>query len=144
MSRGVLDLAGGVVLLSSMDTARKKELLAHLAGFVSDHKKQRIEQVLAARTRHLTVVLEDVFQPHNASAVLRSCECFGVQDVHVIEEGSTYTVNPDVAQGASKWLSLVRYNQAEGENARSCFAALRARGYRLVAATPHREDCWTI
>jgi len=75
-----------------MDTALKQELIDCLADFVSDHKKQRIEQVLAGRTRHLTIVLEDVFQPHNASAVLRSCECFGVQDVHIIEDRNAYIV----------------------------------------------------
>jgi tRNA (guanosine-2'-O-)-methyltransferase len=123
-----------------MDTALKQELIDCLADFVSDHKKQRIEQVLAGRTRHLTIVLEDVFQPHNASAVLRSCECFGVQDVHIIEDRNAYIVNPDVVQGASKWLDLVRYSGEEG-NAQTCFAALRARGYRLVAATPHRDEC---
>ena len=123
-----------------MDKLIKQELVDCLADFVSAHKKQRIEQVLDARTRYLTAVLEDVFQPHNASAVLRSCECFGVQDVYIIEDRNTYTVNPDVAQGASKWLDLVRYGSAEG-CAVACFAALKARGYRVVVATPHRDEC---
>ncbi|NKB71262.1 MAG: TrmH family RNA methyltransferase [Candidatus Latescibacteria bacterium] len=99
-----------------------------------------MEQVLSLRTRHLTVVLEDIYQPHNASAVLRSCECFGVQDVHVVENRNTYKVNPDVDQGASKWLDLIRYNDADQDNTRACLARLRSRGYRLVAATPHSDD----
>ena len=115
-----------------MDVPIKQELVECLAAFVSTHKKQRIEQVLEARTRYLTVVLEDVFQPHNASAVLRSCECFGVQDVYVIEDRNAYTVNADVDQGASKWLDLARYGAARG-GAPACFAALKDRGYRLVA-----------
>ncbi len=122
-----------------MDEPIKQELVECLAAFVSTHKKQRIEQVLEARTRYLTVVLEDVFQPHNASAVLRSCECFGVQDVYVIEDRNAYTVNADVDQGASKWLDLARYGAAQG-GAPACFAALKDRGYRLVAATPHRDE----
>ena len=94
-----------------------------------------MEQVLAFRTRYLTVVLGEVYQPHNASAVLRSCECFGVQDAHVIEGRNPYRVNPDVDMGASRWLTLFRYPDTG-----SCLAALRERGYRLVAATPRRDD----
>ena len=124
-----------------MDTARKKLLVAYLAEFVSAHKKQRIEQVLGWRTRHLTLVLEDLYQPHNASAVLRSCDCFGVQDVHIIESRNPYTVNPDVALGASKWLTLIRHNQPGADNTRACIETLRQRGYRIVAASPNQDDC---
>lgn len=119
-----------------MDAALKQELVAYLGGFVSDQRKGRMEQVLASRTHYLTVVLEDIYQPHNASAVLRSCECFGVQDVHIIENRNTYKVNSDVDMGASRWLNLIRYQETD-----ACLAALKKRGYRLVAATPHKEDC---
>ena len=66
-------------------TPKEKALLDFLYQFISDERKLRFEEVLAYRTRHLTVVLEDIFQPHNASAVLRSCDLTGVQDVHIIE-----------------------------------------------------------
>lgn len=123
-----------------MDAHIKRELVDCLAGFVSLDRIEKIEWVLQRRTRYLTVALEDVYQPHNASAVLRSCDCFGVQDVHIVEQDNTYQVNPNVALGASKWLSLIRYREAEG-NAAACVAALKQRGYDLVAATPHNEDC---
>lgn len=123
-----------------MDAHIKRELVDCLAEFVSQDRREKIEWVLQRRTRHLTVALEDVYQPHNASAVLRSCDCFGVQDVHIVEQDNTYQVNPNVALGASKWLSLIRYREAEG-NAAACVAALKERGYDLVAATPHNEDC---
>ena len=116
-------------------------MVAYLAGFVTEHRRQRIEQVLSQRTRYLTIALEDIYQPHNASAVLRSCECFGVQDVHIVENKNTYEVNRDVTQGASKWLTLIRYNKKGGDNTRICIEALRSRGYRIVAATPHQDDC---
>ena len=119
-----------------MDAALKQELVAYLGGFVSDQRKGRMEQVLANRTRFLTVALEEIYQPHNASAVLRSCECFGLQDVHIIESHNTYEVNPEVDMGASGWLNLIRYRETD-----ACLSALRERGYRLVAATPHEEDC---
>ncbi len=92
--------------------------------------------VLAERTRWITVVLEEIYQPHNASAVLRSCECFGVQEVHVVEERNEFRVSRDVALGAARWLDLVRWQAGEGAAIGRCCDALAARGYRLVAATP--------
>ena len=123
-----------------MTGAFSADLTDFLGQFVSAERRQRVEGVLAQRSRYLTVVLEDIYQTHNASAVLRSCECFGVQDVHIIENRNTYTVNPDVDLGASKWLDLIRYNDADGDNSLRCLQALRTAGYRLVAATPHRYE----
>ncbi|MBI2505492.1 MAG: RNA methyltransferase [Candidatus Latescibacteria bacterium] len=86
-------------------------------------------------------MLEDIFQPHNASAVLRSCECFGLQDVHIVEERYRYRVNPEVALGASQWLDLFHYCDPEADNTTRCLEALRKAGYVLVAATPNQHDC---
>lgn len=96
-----------------------------------------MDAVVAQRTRHLTVVLEDIFQPHNASAVLRSCECFGIQDVHVVENEKEFRINEDISRGACKWLDLHRYQAKDSEkhNTVACAEALRAKGYRLAAAT---------
>ncbi len=96
-------------------------------------------KVVAARTRQITIALEDIYQPHNASAVLRSCDCFGIQDVHIIENNNEYDVNPDVALGASKWLNLNKYNEKEN-NTMEAINTLRADGYRIVATTPHTDD----
>lgn len=120
-----------------VDQALKLELAEYFSAFVTARRRKRIERVLQNRTRHLTVVLEEVYQPHNTSAVLRSCECFGVQDAHIIESGNTGRINPDVDVGASRWLTLTRYGDPGADNARVCMSALRARGYRLVATTPH-------
>lgn len=125
--------------MSRLDKSSGQEALSrHLGGFVSEHKRRRIEWVLVRRTRFLTVVLEDIFQPHNASAVLRSCECFGVQDVHIVEGRNRFEVNKDVALGAGKWLSIARHGGEDG--LQSCLGGLKERGYRLVAATPHGDD----
>lgn len=123
-----------------MDRATEIELLEYLSGFITDHKLRRFEQVLAQRTRHATVVLEDIFQPHNASATIRSCDLFGVQDLHVIEMRNRYTVNPGVAVGASKWVNLIRYGKRGEDNTTRCFQDLKEKGYRIVATTPHRDD----
>ncbi len=119
-----------------MEPALRRELTAHLATFLTERRIARIEAVLTQRTRHLTLVLEDVYQPHNASAVLRSCECFGVQDVHTVEGRNEYTVSRGISLGAGQWLSLIRHRADDGGDIATCAAALKGAGYRLVAATP--------
>jgi tRNA (guanosine-2'-O-)-methyltransferase len=115
--------------------AEKKELLHYLTGFVSENKKQLFDKVIQNRTRYLTVVIEDLFQPHNISAVLRTCDCFGIQDVHIIENRNRFEVNPDIALGSSKWLTIHRYNSGK-EAVLNAINQLKNSGYRIVAATP--------
>lgn len=112
----------------------------YLGSFLTDSRRAGIERVLAQRTRYLTIVLEDIYQPHNASAVLRSCECFGIQDVHIVEDRNAYTVSRDVVLGAAQWLDLIRYRSQEGKSVRTCCGELRSAGYRLVAALPSEES----
>jgi len=118
----------------------KKELLKYLSGFVTENRKKRFEEVIAHRTRHLTVVLEDIYQPHNAAAVLRSCDCFGIQDVHVIENQNKFEANPDVELGSAKWITLLKHNSKENNTA-DCIASLKKNGYRIVVTSPHKNDC---
>lgn len=119
--------------------AGMREQATWMSQFVTEARMKRFTEVVARRTRHLTIVLEDIFQPHNISAVLRSCDCFGIQDVHIIENRNLYRVNPDVALGASNWLTLHRYNHREN-NTIACLDKLKTQGYRLVATTPHEND----
>ncbi len=115
---------------------KKLELLKYLKSFVSENKNKLFSKIILDRTRHITIVLEDIYQPHNASAVLRSCDCFGIQDVHIIENKNEYNVNPDVALGSTKWLTLHKYN-SKNNNTLDCLAELKENGYRVVATTPH-------
>jgi tRNA (guanosine-2'-O-)-methyltransferase len=118
----------------------KDKLIQYLQQFVTERRLKLFDSRLENRTRYLTVVLEDIFQSHNASAVLRSCECFGVQDVHIIENRNAYRINPDVALGSYKWLTLKRYNLPE-DNTTRALMSLKQEGYRIVAAMPHKRDC---
>ena len=129
----VLDLPSGISL------AARKQILYRLLSMVSPNKQQKFGDYIQYRTRHLTIILEDIYQPHNASAVLRSCDCFGIQDVHIIENQNAYEVNPDVALGSSKWLSLYKYNGTD-HNTLTCLKSLKEKGYRIVATTPHQHD----
>ncbi len=117
----------------------QKELARFLSQFISEHKLSRFEEVLQYRTRYLTVVLEDIFQPQNASAVLRTNECLGIQDTHIIEDKNRYALNPDVVVGSSKWIRLYKYRKAEN-NTLDCLQKLKAQGYRIVATSPHRDN----
>lgn len=119
-----------------MDTSG---LLDYLLSFLTPQRKEKFLEVAGERTRHITVVLEDIYQPHNASAVLRSCDCFGIQDIHIIENRNRFDVNPDVAVGASKWLSLHKYRREE-DNTAACLGALKSKGYLLVATTPYTQQ----
>ena len=118
---------------------QKEQLLEKLLSFISDHKNQLFDKVIQNRTRYLTVVLEDIYQPQNASAVLRTADCFGVQDVHIIENRNEYVINPEVALGASKWLTLHRYSESE-DNTLKAIQELKEKGYRIVATMPHSND----
>src|SRR3972149_7546723 len=101
-----------------------KELIDYLTQFVSEPRRKKFDDVLQFRTRHITIALEDIYQPHNASAVLRSCDIFGIQDIHIIENKNAYTVNKDIAMGAPKWLDLHKYRK-EDNNTLACIKALK-------------------
>jgi len=110
-------------------------LVNYLEGFVTDNKKAKFHDILPFRTRHLTVILEDIFQPHNASAVLRTADCFGIQDIHIIENKNRYEVNPEVALGASKWVNIEKYHSNEN-NTLECIRKLKSEGYKIIATVP--------
>lgn len=122
---------------------RARREIEILQPFVTEERWNRMRDVLSHRTRYLTVVLEDIYQPHNASAVLRSCDAFGVQDVHIVQNRNRYQTNPGVELGTAQWLSLSRYGSAGDpasyDHTTRCIASLRAAGYRIVATTPHRR-----
>lgn len=123
-----------------MENALKKELIDYLTTFISDTRKKRFEEVLSNRTDHLRIVLENVYQDHNASAVLRSCESFGVQQIHFIENRNHLRISEDVSMGSHKWLNIQRHNETEN-NTVATIKHLKSLGYRVVATTPHTNDC---
>jgi tRNA (guanosine-2'-O-)-methyltransferase len=121
-----------------LDTNTK--LLTYLEGFVTDKRKNLFRNILQDRTRHFTVVLEDIYQQHNASAVIRSCDIFGIQDVHVIENKYKSKVSRHIAKGSQKWLTFNRYNE-DKNNTIDCLENLKSKGYQVIATTPHNDSC---
>ena len=117
------------------DLEYKSRLCEFYRNLKLEKRNELMDRVLNDRTRYVTVALENIYQPHNASAVLRSCDCFGVQDVHIIENSYQYEVNPHVSLGAAQWLNLHRHNTLDNNTA-GCIADLKKEGYRIVATTP--------
>jgi len=126
-------------MIKNLGRSEKERFYQYLTGFISENKIDRFNHIIADRTRYLTIVMEDIFQPHNTSAVLRSCDCFGIQDVHIIENQYKYEVNPDVALGSSKWINIYKYNKLEN-NSGDCFEKLKDQGYSIIAATPRKNS----
>lgn len=114
-------------------------LLEYLQGFMTERRKELIEKVLAERTRRMTIVLEDIWHSPNASAVIRSCECFGIQDMYVIENNVRFKANTKVVRGAAKWINLQRFNEEGKNNTEICFNHLRQNGYAIAATTLRKE-----
>lgn len=110
----------------------KEEIYKRLFEMLSDSKMQLIEKNANRRTKHLTVVVENLYQSHNTSAVIRNCDCFGLQDVYVIAKHK-FKLNRDVAMGATKWITEYRYSQGESER---CLRDVKSKGYKIVATSP--------
>ncbi len=116
-----------------------KEQVYYLRDFVVDEKNALFDRLIQERTSYVTLVLEDLFQSHNQSAVMRSADCYGIQHVHLIENRNVYDMSSTVSQGAREWLSIHRHNELEN-NTMATIEQLRAAGYRIIATTPHRND----
>ncbi len=112
------------------------DYLNFLENILTDNRKAKFLKVLENRTKHFTVVVEDVFQMHNASAVMRSCEVFGIQELNVIEERYGKSIDKEIAMGAQKWVDINKF-----DNVSNCVETLKNQGYQIIATTPHENDC---
>lgn len=122
-------------LFKNYSLEQKQQLYQAAAELFSENKRDLFDRLVLNRTRHISVVLEDIFQAHNASAVLRSCDCFGVQDVHVIEDRNHYAPNSDVSMGSDKWVDYYKH-----PDILQTYDELRSKGYRIIATLPHEND----
>jgi len=111
--------------------------LNYLEGFITPERSAKFLKVLQQRTRHFTIGIEDIFQLHNTSAVLRTCEVFGLQELNVIEEKYGKTIDKEIAMGAQKWVDVTRY-----QSTKACLDAVREKGYQIIATSPHEDSCF--
>ena len=119
-----------------MEHEHDHRILQHLAQYVTDNRKAQIHAVLTTRTRYVTIVLENIFQSQNASAAIRTCECMGLQDIHLIEGAQPVASNKKVLKGAHKWVNIERYTSGTPHATAACFENLRSKNYRILCAHP--------
>ncbi len=112
------------------------KLLEYLEGFLTENRKEKFLEILKNRTTHFTIAMEDVFQLHNTSAVMRSCEVFGIQELNVVEQKFGKRIDTEIAMGAQKWVDVNRFNSVQ-----NCIDAKREQGYQIIATTPHNDSC---
>lgn len=111
----------------------------YLEEFLMPGRVQRLKEIIAQRTNHVTIVLEDIYQAQNTSAVLRTAECLGLNEVHVIEDKHKYHVNKMVVRGANKWMDIKKFDRLNG-GTETCLKSLKDRGYKLVATDPSADS----
>jgi tRNA (guanosine-2'-O-)-methyltransferase len=111
------------------------KLIEHLETFLSNSRKEKFSKVLSQRTKHFTVATEDVYQLHNTSAVIRTCDVFGIQEVNIVEEQNSKRIDSEIAMGAQKWVDLNRFDSID-----DAIKGLKQKGYQIVATTPHTND----
>ena len=116
---------------------QKKQFIKHLSGFITKERIELLNHNLKQRTNHLAIVLEDIFHSQNASAVLRTADCFGVQNIHIIENRNNYNTHPNISLGSGKWLTETFYNK-KNNNTEDCLKNLKKDGYKIIATTPHK------
>lgn len=112
------------------------ERTAYMESFLTEERREVLRRTLASRTRYMTILTENTFHPQNASALVRHCEAFGLQDLHTVETRCKFNPNVNIVRGTDKWVDLTRHDSTE-----QAIATLKGAGYRLVATTPHRESC---
>ena len=117
----------------------EEKILAEFYEIISESKREMFDRIASERTKHFTVVMENIYQEHNASAVLRSCDCFGIQELHVIEKDNQYKVQRDIALGAGRWVDMFNYDKGESPTI-DCITKLKNKGYKIIATTPHTND----
>ena len=122
-----------------MDNILRKKLILYLSSFVTEERIELFQTKIKERSRHLTVVLEDVFQSRNISAAMRSADCFGLQDVHIIENKNKFISDKTVSLGAGEWLNIIQHNKTK-QNTQLCIENLKKQGYQIIATTPHNSD----
>ncbi|MSP84797.1 MAG: TrmH family RNA methyltransferase [Flavobacteriaceae bacterium] len=112
------------------------DYLEFLENILTDNRKERFLNVLKKRTNHFTIAVEDIFQMHNTSAVMRNCEVFGIQELNIIEQRFGKSIDKEIAMGAQKWVDINTFDNISG-----CVESLKAKGYQIIATTPHENNC---
>lgn len=128
-----------IMLYTTLSKEQKKEFYSNLCEFITPQRKALLEKNITNRTNWFVPVIENIHKEQNASAVLRTCDCLGLQDVMIVENNNTFSVTDDISLGANKWLNITKYNSFKN-NTKQCFDDLREKGYKIIATMPYKND----
>lgn len=110
-----------------------RERLDYLTKFITDERREVLERTVNSRTHYMRILTENMFHPQNASAIMRHCEAFGIQQIHTVEDRCKFDPSVNIVRGTHKWVDVEHHDTTA-----EALAALKAEGYRIVATTPHR------
>ena len=110
-----------------------EERLEYMSQFLTEERKAVLQRTVASRTHYMRILTENMFHPQNASAIMRHCEAFGIQQIHTVEDRCKFDPSVNIVRGTQKWVDVEHH-----ETTREALAALKSEGYRIVATTPHR------
>lgn len=127
------------MIISELPLLTQQKLLAELKKYITNERWQLFQQVIALRTRHFAFALEDVFQDHNSGALIRSCDCFGIQDLYLVENRYSNKITHSIAIGSEKWVTLKRFGDSE-DSSLACIEALKKENYNIIATSPHAKS----
>ena len=114
---------------------RDRQLFKFLSKNLTKNRLNRFDKVVNERTKHFVAVVEDIYNERNASAVIRTCDCFGIQEINIIENYNKYTISKKIAKGAENWLDINLYEN-KVNNTQQCLNQLKNRGYQIVCTSP--------
>jgi tRNA (guanosine-2'-O-)-methyltransferase len=121
--------------MKGMNAQMQAYLTEKFGSFLSDERKASVEHVLSHRTKHIRVAVEDLIDSHNVSAIIRTGECMGIQDFHVIDNEQNFHIGKGVSKGASKWIDIHRHNESDVDNSLEAIKNLKEAGYQLLVTS---------
>ena len=110
-----------------------RERLDYMTQFLTEERRRTLLRTVAQRTHYMRILTENMFHPQNASAIMRHCEAFGIQQIHTVEDRCKFDPSVNIVRGTQKWVDVEHH-----DTTREALATLKAEGYRIVATTPHR------
>ena len=124
--------------VAKLKQEERERLFEFLSDRLTPHKRQLFEDKVQKRTNHIAVCTENLRENHNASALLRTADGFGVNRVFALEAQHPFDIQPPISKRAEKWLSITQYDDGE-DRQEKMIADIKAKGYELWAAMPAQD-----
>lgn len=109
--------------------------IEYLSEFMTPERFSTLQNAVSQRTEYMTLCVENTFHSQNASALVRSCEAFGIEVIHSVENLCKFRPNENIVKGSDKWVEITHHS-----NASELISELKGKGFRIVATSPHFND----